>query len=995
MATIGTLAVEISASTDGFARSMQTTQSMMEKLSSSAVDVELGLNSDKAMRDVENLKKKVGSTTATMQSGSSAPEMPKVNLDSFEEVADILIETAEEFETKMIKTVDLMLAKLKTATIGNSRGANLFVALLKDSFTYVGRIGEARVAWETVRDAELRVGKTAEEARRSADIWQASAVASSTSGIQKVIKGLKQMRDRTIDSLKPLTEFKPSTLMLGIEEIGKKFGVVGEMAGKAFSTVVDVGGKAINFIGNNIGKIAGVLVVAGVAVYASWKAISGLLSVIAGVAGAIGSIFSAFGSVIAGIGDLFGSVIDIVGSLAESLGAVIGALYEMGSAIVAQVYAPFDYVFGKIGDMWGSVYDTIMGGFASIKNYILGALTVATLAWLGTLAWDSGVFGRGLAGLKAMMSGGKMATPKFDASGKEIEQGGFLQQVAEKSYVSIQKFFNQVQKMFGTFFSTTFDFVKIASDKVSMVVDWVTKNLQAFISKAIDVALYFTSVLDSTVGIFLAMFQGDWSGAGAMALDVVAKVTDGLKEIIKVVAPVIDWIIDNGTVLAGKLIAIVGVGIEQIESVMRTVAGAILNGVATVIGLITDVVAKASEYYDIVSGAEMDVPIRTASDAQKAQSGSMTGNFESSLGRDLDLSDDWDLQYRAWISEQRRGSSLFGGEMTTAHPDDIANRKRGYSAGYDVQGAINKASMGITNPQPNQDGVMPQTIAEMVMKAGKDIENAGKQGLGTAQGIEDALTKLSEISRNKADELDPDRQEKFGGRLDPLKQVLEDLKKSLGTGKVVDPLGAIVDTLDKTKDVAGGGSTTASIDTALGTVKMAGSFDKQAMMQKNQLTEAQKQTMILQKMQDLLNNSGKNGENFTQVKDSSGNMVSVSKELTKMVTRMDVNDPTGQKTITAPEMLTGMELEKRMADLKLIAENMLGGQKDMSGVDMQGILNSDPEFLRRTVQESSAISSESKAKFADGGDPEQRKLINETNTILKKIASSKNGNPFS
>ena len=127
-------------------------------------------------------------------------------------------------------------------------------------------------------------------------------------------------------------------------------------------------------------------------------------------------------------------------------------------------------------------------------------------------------------------------------------------------------------------------------------------------------------------------------------------------------------------------------------------------------------------------------------------------------------------------------------------------------------------------------------------------------------------------------------------------------------------------------------------------------------MQKNQLTEAQKQTMILQKVENLLGNAGKNGENFTQVKDASGNMISVSKELTKMVTRMDVNDPTGQKTITAPEMLTGMELDKRIADIKLIAENMLGGQKDMSGVDMQGILNSDPEFLRRTVQESSAIS---------------------------------------
>ena len=455
---------------------------MMEKLSSSAVEVEVGLNSDKAMRDIENLKKRVGSTTATMQGGSSAPAMPEINLDSFGEFADILIGTAEEFETKMIKAIDLMLSKLKTATIGNSKGANLFVALLKGSFKYVGMLGEAKIGWEVVRDAELRAGKTAEEANRSADIWQASAVASSTSGIQKIIKGLITIKERSLASLKPLIEFKPTTLITGVEELGKKFGKIGEIGSKAFAVVADVGGKAINFIGNNIGKIAVVLVVAGVAVYASWKAISSLLSVIAGVASAIGSIFSAFGSVIAGIGDLFGSVIDIIGSLAQSLGAVIGAIYEIGSAIVAQVYAPFDYVFGKIGDMWGSVYDTIMGGFASIKNYILGALTGATLAWLGTLAWDSGVFGRGLGGLKMMLNGGKSTAPTLDASGQEIDKGGFLQQVAEKSYASIQKFFNMVQKMFGTFFSTTWDLVSMASTKVSQLVDWITKYLQAFIT---------------------------------------------------------------------------------------------------------------------------------------------------------------------------------------------------------------------------------------------------------------------------------------------------------------------------------------------------------------------------------------------------------------------------------------------------------------------------------------------------------------------------------
>ena len=946
MATIGTLAVEISASTDGFARSMQTTQSMMEKLSSSAVEVELGLNSDQAMRDVDDLKKKVGRTTATMQGESSATEMPVVNLDSFEEVADILIGGAEEFEDKMIKAIDLMLAKLKTATIGNSRGADLFVALLKDSFTYVGRIGEAKIAWETVRDAELRAGKTAEEAHRSADIWQASAVASSTSGIEKVIKGLGKIRDRTIDSLKPFTEFKPTTLMLGIEEVGKKFGVVGEMAGKAFSTLVDVGGKAINFIGNNIGKIAGVLVVAGVAVYASWKAISGLLSVIAGVASAIGSIFSAFGAVIAGIGDLFGSVIDIVGSLAESLGAVIGALYEVGSAIVAQIYAPFDYVFGKIGDMWGSVYDTIMGGFASIKDYILGALTVATLAWLGTLAWDSGVFGRGLAGLKAMMSGGKMAAPKFDASGKEIDHGGFLQQVAEKSYVSIQKFFNQVQKMFGTFFSTTFDFVKMASDKVSMLVDWITKNLQAFISSAIDVALYFTSVLDSTVGIFLAMFQGDWSGAGAMALDVVAKVAEGMAIVVKLVATPLDFIVDHFVKFVGEIMTWLGENGKVVENIIFQVLGQVLS----VIRMVADVVVEAM--------ATMTEGSLGAVDAFRNAFPTLTG-MNNPFGK----------------SEE----STLATDATTAIYEK-------------TMPMLNK--LGILSGRL-EGGGFAGTATDFLTKAGKEITEMGTKGLGLGEMVENALAKLAEVSRNKANELDPKAQEKYGGSLDPLKKMLEDLKTSLGTGKVVDPIGTIVDTLDKTKDVAGGGSSTASIDTALGTVKMAGSFDKQAMMQKNQLTEAQKQTMILQKVENLLGNAGKNGENFTQVKDASGNMISVSKELTKMVTRMDVNDPTGQKTITAPEMLTGMELEKRMADLKLIAENMLGGQKDMSGVDMQGILNSDPEFLRRTVQESSEISAESKAKFADGGDPEQRKLTAETNAILKKMANSKNGNAFS
>ena len=506
--------------------------------------------------------------------------------------------------------------------------------------------------------------------------------------------------------------------------------------------------------------------------------------------------------------------------------------------------------------------------------------------------------------------------------------------------------------MFGTFFATTYDFVKIASDKVSMVVDWITKNLQEFISKAIDVTLYFLTIIDSTVGIFLAMFQGDWSGAGAMALDVVAKVADGMASVVRLVATPLDWIANKVTMVAGILLQQVGVLFSMIEKQVREAIGFVVQ----VMTQIADMVSTVGRYFEQLfqMGKEAYWKITNPVESQ------IEGLKELATGT---------IGAGATKRAVEAGSSFSGFDKTIGDMKIFANKL-------------------ISTSGSNQSS---QALIEM----GKSIEKMGTNGLGVSKILEDALTQLAEISRNKADELDPDAQNKFGGSTDALKKILEDLKKSLGTGKVVDPLGEIVDTLDKTKDVAGGGSSTASIDTALGTVKMAGSFDKQAMMQKNQLTEAQKQTMILKQVENLLGNAGKNGENFTQVKDASGNMISVSKELTKMVTRMDVNDPTGQKTITAPEMLTGQEMVKRQADLKLIAENMLGGQKDMSGVDMQGIMNSDPEFLRRTVQESSAISSESKAKFADGGDPEQRKLINETNTILKKIASSKNGSPFS
>ena len=939
MATIGTLAVEISASTDGFTRSMRETTTAMDRFAQSGVDVELGLDSDRALRDVERLKKQVGESSLAMQ--GEAIEMPTLNLDSFEEVADILIDSAEAFETKMMKAIDLMIAKLKTATIGNSRGANLFVALLKGSAQYVVNLGAAKVAWESVYNAELRAGKTAEEAQRSADINQAAAVAASTSGITKVIKGMTAIKDRAVAAFAPLRNFNGASLSAGIGEMAAKFGKVGEIAGKMFSPIVDVGGKAINFIGNNIGKIVGVMVVGGATVYASWKAISGLLSIIQGIASVVSSIFSAFGSVIAGIGDLFGSVIDIVGSLAESLGAVIGAVYEIGAAVVAQIYAPFDYAFGKIGDLWGSVYDTIMGGFSSIKSYILGALTAATMLWLGKIAWDSGIFGQGLAGLNAMFSGGAQNVGRKDASGEIIDEGGVLQKVAEKASGSIKRFFDTVQKMFGVFFASSGDIISVVAEKVSIAIDWITANMQSFIASAIDVALYITTVLDSTVGFFRALFQGDWSGAGAMALDVGAKITDGLATIISLIAPTLDWIANKVTVVTGVLLEQLGNGFSLIEQQVRQTLGF----VAKVMTQIADMVLTVGRYFEQL--------FQMGKEAYWRMTNPVKATLESVTGSN------------ATKRAVEAGSMFSGADEAIGKLKIFANKTISTSG----SGAFSKATMEL----------------------GKDIQKMGTDGLGLSNILTDGLARLAESARGKRDELDPNAVANYGGTLDPLKNMLEDLKKSLGLGKVIEGQGKLLENDKNAQDLANGGGNTLAVDTALGTVKLAGSFDKTAMLAKNALTEAQRQTMILQQTQKILQDSGVRGERFVQIQ-VGDEAVSMNRLLTKMETRQDLADPT--KKITQIVPLVGQELVDRIKQIQMIAENQLGGSKDLESIDFKSLSELSPTFLADEVKRGASISDVAKTQFAEGGDPEQRKLTSETNTILKKIANSKTSSPF-
>ena len=946
MSTIGSLYVDIGASTSGFHKSMLETTTAMDRLAQSSVDIEVGLDSSRAMKDVENLKKKVSSSSAVMKVGSAGA--PKVPMDTFGELGDILLEAATNFEAKMIKAIDLMVAKLRTATIGHGKGGDIFVAALKGATRYVSRLGEAKIAWETVRDAEMRAGKTAEEAARSADVLQASSVASASSGLTKLVKGLDQIKKRVVIAFSGMRDFKATNILQGLGQLGEKLGAVGQIAGKMLTPLVDIGGKAINFIGNNIGKVVGVLVVGAAAIYASWKAISAVFSVVQSLASAVMSVFAGIGSIVGSIVGIFGSVIDVVGSLAESLGAVIGAVYEIGAAVVAQIYAPFDYVFGKIGDMWGSVYDTIMSGFASIKGYILGALTAATLAWLGKIAWDSGVFGRGLKGLEMMFNGGKEAVVRKDAGGEVIEEGGFLQRVADKSAASIQKFFDTVQKMFGVFFSTTWDIVGIVADKVSKTIDWVTSQMQAWIGVAIDVAIKFLGMVDSTIGIFLALFQGDWSGAGAMALDVVAKVADGMASVVKLVATPLDFIVDNFVKFVGQVLSWLGENGKNIESVVFQVLGQVLNVIRKVAEVVVDVMAT-------INAGTMGA-IDNFRNAFPTVTSLIEGTFEPNVSAP---------------------ESTLLQDTTQA----IYNKSVG---ALDKMGIIASKLLG---------GGYKGMATDWLKSAGKDLEEKGAKGLGTAKMVQDVLEKLAESSRNKRDELDPNAISKFGGTTDPIVAALNDLKKSLGLGAVVDPKGRLIDNDEANKDLANGGGNTLSVDTALGTVKLAGSFDKTAMLAKNALTEAQKQTMILEQTQKIIGDIGKNGDRFVQVKDASGADVSMSRLLTKLETRVDIADSTKKVTSIVP--LMGEELAKRLADIKLLAESQLGGSKDLTGIDYEGMMKSLPTVLVDEVARASSISDASKVRFAEGGDPEQRKLTQQTNEILKKIANSKSGKPFS
>lgn len=1004
MATIGAMSVEISASTKGFDRAMQETTRTMDRFSSrSGVNMTIGVDTSDAIKQIDSLKKKVesGASTQKINASQSAVAFPSRPPDFLESIGakleQVAVDFSSSFDRDMSIVIDKILKKLRTATIGDGKSSNVVLFLAKGVASYVTKIGEARIAWNSVRDAELRAGKTMEQAQNSADIWQAESVAQKAGGLTKLISGYEVLKEKIRDASKlaqqigvnasmasaPSEPSAPTLPKIDSQFLGKvssmvsdSFAKIGGVIGKVAGTVRDLFGGALR----SLAPLIKVLIIGAGAL----TAVFGVgLVVVGGIyAGFVllKGVFTAVQSALSAIAGVFSAIFDLVGDIVKAFGEAVVAVYKIGKAIFAQVYAPFDYVFGKIGSMFSSVYDTIMSGFQSIRGFILGALTTATLAWLGKIAFDSGAFGAGLGGLSKMMRGGKEKVERRDAGGNVLEDQGFLQDVVDRSSASIKRFFDKIQTLFGSWFGQTVDIVGMVSDKVVVAIDWITANIQTVVVEITKGIIYITKILDSFVGVVIALFQGDWSGAGAMALEVGAKVSDGLALIVKMIAPYLDWIVNKISELVGwiieKLGAITGAVIQLMGEGFKIIEQPIRSFIA-------DVISIASTIADFVSGAFVKIIAMVAG---------LVVYINEAIFRifnPIEFATDAVVGASAEMQQAREKSVLGGLDPKTLLQGFADGTKKVTDSMRGKADKIKNTSNGDWSKVITDLG---KKVANSSGKLGTDLQGKGKSGLGTSDFIVDGLEKLSKSARDKANELNPTAKDQLGGTLDPVVKMLEDFQKMIGGGTPVDPLGKIVDQADSAKNASVGDASTLSVDTALGQVKLAGSVDKGAQIAKNALTEAQKQTMILQKVEDLLGDSGKDGKNFVQVKDSSGNMVSVSKELTKMVTRIDPNDAT--KSTTSPELLVGEELKKRMEDLKIIAENMLGGKKDMSDVDIQGILKSDPSFLKRAVDDSSKISQESKDAFSKAGDPETHKLIIETNGYLKKMANSKTGSPF-
>lgn len=135
------------------------------------------------------------------------------------------------------------------------------------------------------------------------------------------------------------------------------------------------------------------------------------------------------------------------------------------------------------------------------------------------------------------------------------------------------------------------------------------------------------------------------------------------------------------------------------------------------------------------------------------------------------------------------------------------------------------------------------TWAVALETAAKSISDSGAAGIDAAGAMDGVLGELGEWLTGVSTALDKDADAKYGGLLDPAKQAIEKLLKTMGMGSIDNAEAA------KTEEgAAGGGKAVESIDSVLGAVNIG--QDRALSEQKKTLTEQKKTNEILGRIQN-------------------------------------------------------------------------------------------------------------------------------------------------
>ena len=227
---------------------------------------------------------------------------------------------------EMSRAADVFVSKIQKAKIGG--GGSFAASLLSGTSKYLTKIGEAKLAWKSVYDAQIAGGASVADATNKANEVQAQAVAAMAGGFSKLQAAASVLAGR-------------------------------------------LGGGA---------GVAGALGVAAAGAGGLFLAFKGVSSVAGGI-----------GVVVGGIGSAFSSITGILSSVGSALTSAFSFVWDIGANIISSIGGALSYVGGLIGDTFSSAFgyvrDIVGGVFSWMKNTVFSAVG----AWLGTVSLGVGV----------------------------------------------------------------------------------------------------------------------------------------------------------------------------------------------------------------------------------------------------------------------------------------------------------------------------------------------------------------------------------------------------------------------------------------------------------------------------------------------------------------------------------------------------------------------------------------------------------------------------